>query len=881
VSEDTFAVPGDFTAGSQIAGYRLEEQIGSGGMAVVFRAYDARLDRHVALKILAPGLARDDAFRQRFIRESRAAAAVDDPHIIPVFEAGEASGVLFIAMRFVRGGDVRTLLDQEGPLPPARAVEIISQVASALDSAHARGLVHRDVKPGNMLLDAGHGSDRPDHVYLSDFGLSKASLAVSGLTGTGQFLGTLDYVAPEQIEGRRIDGRVDQYALACAAFELLSGAPPFSRDQGIAVMYAQLSELPPPLTSRRQGLPGRVDQVLGKALAKAPADRYQSCREFAAALREAIGTGSVQPAGPGPAGPPTQVAMPVPPPGPAQPEGTRRPEPLRPEPVQHGLVQPEPTWSEAAQSGPAQSQPPQSQPPGSGAAQSGPGQSGPGQSGPGQSGPGQSQPAQSGPAQAQPAQAQPRQPGEPLAGPPTQAAGFPAVRSTDPGLAALPGGPSGPAGSSRPPGYGPSGPEIGPGPSGAERPSRPWWRSPLPIAALCAALVVVIGGGAYLLAGHGGGSTGTGHAGGAGTVLTAPACTTAVAHAKLLSHVTSQSVATGGKPFGVTVARDGRYTFVSAGSDIEMLSNGSAPAPAPVSTISVAGLVPGGVKDVTTTHDGQYLVAAAGDGAVVLNVADAEHGATSPVTGVLTSSAGAKAGAIGVDISPDDHYVFVTLQAAGKVAVFNLQEALDSGFGPADFVGYIPVPDEPTGIVGSPDGRWLYVAGLQRSSSDQHGTLSVVSLAGAETDPAKAVAATVAAGCGADRVTISADGTVVWVTARFSNALLAFSAARLRTDPSGALLAMVRVGEDPIGLTLADGGARMVVADSDDSNVRGESASLAVVSTTAALAGKPALLGYISSGLLPRVLTVEDGKTLLVTNYNSRTLQAVTLADLP
>src|SRR5450759_2770774 len=199
-------------------------------MAVVFLARDERLGRMVALKILAPGLALDDAFRQRFIRESRAAAAVDDPHIIPVFEAGEASGVLFIAMRYVRGGDVRTLLDQVGPLPPARATEILSQVASALDAAHVHGLVHRDVKPANMLLDSSAGTDRPDHVYLSDFGLSKQALAPSGITSTGQFLGTLDYVAPEQIEGRKVDGRADLYALACAAFELLSGAPPFRRD---------------------------------------------------------------------------------------------------------------------------------------------------------------------------------------------------------------------------------------------------------------------------------------------------------------------------------------------------------------------------------------------------------------------------------------------------------------------------------------------------------------------------------------------------------------------------------------------------------------------------------------------------------------------------
>jgi len=284
--------PTGFGPDSVVAGYRLEQQIGQGGMAVVFRAHDPRLDRRVALKIMAAGLARDDAFRQRFIRESRAAAAVDDPHIIPVYEAGEEGGVLFIAMRFVRGGDVRSLLDREGPLPPWRATEIITQVASALDSAHARGLVHRDVKPANMLMDRSSDSNRPDHVYLADFGLTKQSLSATGLTSTGQFLGTLDYVAPEQIEGRPVDGRTDLYALGCAAFELLTGAPPFRREEGMAVMYAQVSEAPPLLSSVRPGLLAAADAIMNRALAKAPADRYPTCLEFAVALRRAFGLGA-------------------------------------------------------------------------------------------------------------------------------------------------------------------------------------------------------------------------------------------------------------------------------------------------------------------------------------------------------------------------------------------------------------------------------------------------------------------------------------------------------------------------------------------------------------------------------------------------------------
>ena len=276
-----------FAAGSRIAGYRLEEQIGRGGMAVVFRAQDERLNRQVALKVLAPALAADEDFRHRFIRESRSAAAVDDPHIIPVFEAGEADEVLFIAMRYVPGGDVRALLRRLGPLPTARAAGIISAVASALDAAHAAGLVHRDVKPANMLVDVRPG--RPDHVYLSDFGLTKVAVSSASMTGAGVILGTLDYCAPEQIRGQQVDARTDEYALACAVFTLMSGTPPFHRDDDTAVLYAQLSDPPPPLTLRRPDLPPAVDDVLQRALAKAPSDRYASCGEFADALRLAFG----------------------------------------------------------------------------------------------------------------------------------------------------------------------------------------------------------------------------------------------------------------------------------------------------------------------------------------------------------------------------------------------------------------------------------------------------------------------------------------------------------------------------------------------------------------------------------------------------------------
>ena len=278
-----------------VAGYRLEEQIGRGGMAVVYRARDVQLGRNVALKLLAPVLALDDAFRQRFIRESRAAAAVDHPYIIPIFAAGESDGVLFIAMRYVQGGDVRTLIDTVGPLPAGRAAGIITQVALALDAAHLHGLVHRDIKPANMLLDSVPGSGQRDHVYLADFGLSKRSLSVTGLTSIGQFLGTPAYVAPEQVEGRPVDSRADQYALACASFEMLSGAPPYQRDDDLAVMWAHVSTPPPSLSGQRPDLPPAIDAVLARAMAKSPADRFPTCIAFALALRQALGADASPP----------------------------------------------------------------------------------------------------------------------------------------------------------------------------------------------------------------------------------------------------------------------------------------------------------------------------------------------------------------------------------------------------------------------------------------------------------------------------------------------------------------------------------------------------------------------------------------------------------
>jgi Protein kinase domain/FHA domain len=283
--------------GSRVAGYLLERLAGAGGMAAVFRARDERLGRVVALKLLAAGLPDDGRFRERFVREARAVAAVDHPHIIPVYEAGEADGVPFIAMRFVAGGDLRVVVGREGALSVGRAAAFLSAVASALDAAHASGLVHRDVKPANMLVDAGPG--RPEHVYLSDFGLARGVLSSSGLTGAGQFLGTPEYAAPEQITGREVDGRADQYGLACVAHTLLTGSPPFERTLPMALLYAHVSEPPPQLTAVRPDLSDAVDQVLARALAKAPEHRYGSCGAFAGALREALGVGPYDSTGAG------------------------------------------------------------------------------------------------------------------------------------------------------------------------------------------------------------------------------------------------------------------------------------------------------------------------------------------------------------------------------------------------------------------------------------------------------------------------------------------------------------------------------------------------------------------------------------------------------
>jgi serine/threonine protein kinase len=269
--------------GFRIAGYVLERLVGVGGMAAVYQARDEQLGRVVALKLLAG----DEAVRMRFVREARAVAAVDHPHIIPVYAAGDADGMQFIAMRFVAGDTLQGVIRKNGVLSPRRAAGFISPVASALDAAHAAGLVHRDVKPGNILVDARRGG--PEHAYLTDFGIARAMLSAGTLTVAGQFLGTPDYAPPEQVNGQPVDGRADQYALGCVAFEMLTGTVPFKRELPIAVLYAHLSTPPTRLTSIRTDLPPAVDDVIGRAMAKSPDERYPSCADFADALREALG----------------------------------------------------------------------------------------------------------------------------------------------------------------------------------------------------------------------------------------------------------------------------------------------------------------------------------------------------------------------------------------------------------------------------------------------------------------------------------------------------------------------------------------------------------------------------------------------------------------
>jgi serine/threonine protein kinase len=274
--------------GDELAGYRLISVLGRGGMSVVYQAEHPRLSSMVAVKVLAPELATNDVFRARFLQESRIAASLNHPNVIPIFDMGPHDDLLYIAMRYVAGSDLRTILNNQGRLSPTQAVFVIGQTGRALDLAHRHSLVHRDVKPGNVLVESGADEDDPDHVYLADFGITKHALSRTGLTPTGQFMGTIDYVAPEQIQGKTVDSRADIYSLGCVLYETLTGQVPFVKDIDAAVLWAHVEESAPRPSTVVPGLPSTIDDVIERALAKDPADRFPTCRELTAAARAAF-----------------------------------------------------------------------------------------------------------------------------------------------------------------------------------------------------------------------------------------------------------------------------------------------------------------------------------------------------------------------------------------------------------------------------------------------------------------------------------------------------------------------------------------------------------------------------------------------------------------
>ena len=275
--------------GDEFAGYRIRSVLGRGGMSVVYQAENLRLSSVIALKVLAPELAADDVFRARFLEESRIAASLNHPNVIPIYDMGSQDDLLYIAMRYVSGTDMRQMIKKRGRILPATALFLVSQAARALDAAHRKGLVHRDVKPGNLLIERGSDDADPDHVYLADFGITKHAMSRSGLTSTGQFLGTIDYVAPEQIRGTSVLGQADQYSLGCVLYECLTGRVPFEKDLDAAIIWAHVEETPTMPTVLRPELPPEVDEVFARVLAKRPDERYQSCREFVEAARMALG----------------------------------------------------------------------------------------------------------------------------------------------------------------------------------------------------------------------------------------------------------------------------------------------------------------------------------------------------------------------------------------------------------------------------------------------------------------------------------------------------------------------------------------------------------------------------------------------------------------
>jgi serine/threonine protein kinase len=282
-------MPVELPPSSTFAGYRIERELGRGGMGVVYRASRVGDGASVALKVINPEYAADARFLRRFEREARLAAELDHPHLVPLYDTGTWEGVAYLAMGFIEGADLETLLAERGPLHPRLAAGVVSQVGSALDAAHGTGLVHRDVKPGNVLLEPRQGGV---HAYLSDFGLSKRVDSKSGLTRTGQWIGTLDYAAPEQLQADATDHRTDVYALGCVLYEMLTGAVPYPRARDVDKLTAHMTGPPPAASEANPAVPDAFDEVVRTAMARLPNDRYQSAGQLArASLEAAQGTG--------------------------------------------------------------------------------------------------------------------------------------------------------------------------------------------------------------------------------------------------------------------------------------------------------------------------------------------------------------------------------------------------------------------------------------------------------------------------------------------------------------------------------------------------------------------------------------------------------------
>src|SRR3954468_826069 len=301
----------EISAGTEIGGYRIVNLLGQGGMGVVYLADNVRNGQRVALKLLTPDLARSSGFRERFSREANYASSLRHPNVLEVYDAGEQDGVLYIAMQYVEGQDLKALLSREGRLDGRRTVGILGQVASALDAAHSTGLMHRDIKPGNVMIAAG----QPEHCYLTDFGLSKNVSSDSiALTAQGEFVGTIDYTAPELVLGKKFDSRLDVYSLGCLYYEALTGAPPFNKERDVEVLYAHIQDPPPKITAVRGDVPAALDDVLAKAMAKKPGARYSTCSEFVDAARVVLGEPPPPPVAPPPPPPPGGAGAGAPPP---------------------------------------------------------------------------------------------------------------------------------------------------------------------------------------------------------------------------------------------------------------------------------------------------------------------------------------------------------------------------------------------------------------------------------------------------------------------------------------------------------------------------------------------------------------------------------------